>query len=348
MSCGSRAGRTAALVCTRGGACAGTAGPGRPGAGSCGCDGAAASAMAVSRCAVRCAAGAGGARAGTAGPGRPCAGSCGGDGSAASAMATSGCAAGCSAGWACAGPGRGGGRRSGGASAISESRGALRRGSLSCWAGASAMATLPDPVPRGAGGAALAFGLRQGRRCGRHVAHGNLAHHKPLRRWRWRGSLHGRKSDGRPQRGCPLAHDTCKVLQRQLALFCLHFTSPAHPTGVVQHPHKRPTNHAAIYCCVRAAAMRAVAPSWGHVAHCLHTCVTFPALCSWLVCCLANSALFALWPSCSACVRARCSVLGTPFMAFSFGRRRHQGFAQVRWRPRAVSCNESYKRIDLP
>ena len=119
MSCGNRAGRAAAVVCTRAGACAGTAGPGRPGAGSCCCDGAAASrffffvqgrsclkgasGMAVSGCAVRCAAGAGGASAGTAGPGRPCAGSCGGDGAAASAMATSGCAAGCSAGWARAG-----------------------------------------------------------------------------------------------------------------------------------------------------------------------------------------------------------------------------------------------------
>ena len=31
------------------------------------------------------------------------------------------------------------------------------------------------------------------------------------------------------------------------------------------------------------------------------------------------SALLALWPSCSACVRACCSVLGSPYLALSFG-----------------------------
>ena len=30
-------------------------------------------------------------------------------------------------------------------------------------------------------------------------------------------------------------------------------------------------------------------------------------------------AFLALWPSVSACIRARCSVLGTPFLALSFG-----------------------------
>ena len=45
-------------------------------------------------------------------------------------------------------------------------------------------------------------------------------------------------------------------------------------------------------------------------------CVCAVGLCvAWQTC-----AFLALWPSVSACVRARCSVLGTPFLALSFGR----------------------------
>ena len=46
--------------------------------------------------------------------------------------------------------------------------------------------------------------------------------------------------------------------------------------------------------------------------HSLHLCGSFG-------CCLRASAYFALWPSCSACVRARCLVLGSPYLALSFG-----------------------------
>ena len=46
----------------------------------------------------------------------------------------------------------------------------------------------------------------------------------------------------------------------------------------------------------------------------------FPCVCAVGLCVAwQTSAFLALWPSVSACVRARCSVPGTPFLALSFG-----------------------------
>ena len=62
---------------------------------------------------------------------------------------------------------------------------------------------------------------------------------------------------------------------------------------------------------------------------CVASCHHFPCVPAIRLCVARLASTFlALWPSCSACVRACCSALGLPFLAHPFGGWcRHRGFA---------------------